>query len=107
RAQVRPARQEIIRRQIVSFGHDNIDPYRQRAEPMRGFDQLGEARARPRPTTEGLEAALVDIDNHDGKTRYRAGHETLVGVEDEIARGAPKTLARRDMKQSDESQQRR
>ena len=105
RAQFGPARKKTARR-IVRLRHDDIDPDRHCAELVRRFDQLCQARARPRPTANGSETALVDIDDHRGKAGNRPRHEALVGVEYEIARRTPKPIAYGNVKQGGDHQQR-
>ena len=69
------------RRQPVRLGEDDVEGDRGGAELGQPRDQVGDARARPRPLAELAQAFLVDIDDDDRPLRGDAGLDDLEEIE--------------------------
>ena len=81
-----------LRRHAIGFGKDDVEADDDGAEFGQARDQVGDARARPRPLAERLQAFLVDIDDDDRPLLGDARLEHLKeveGLEVEFPRSAP------------------
>ena len=69
------------RRQPVWLCKDDVEGNRCGAKLGELGDEIGDARAGPRPLTEFAQACLIDIDDHDGPLRCDAGLDDLKDIE--------------------------
>ena len=54
---------ELARRQPVGLGEDEVERDGARAVGLQPVDDLGEARARPRPLADARQRGVVDVDD--------------------------------------------
>ena len=86
----------------VRLHEQQIDAHRCRARGADGADQLRHQRARPGPLAARVERALVDRDDHRGRSGAVARHQPLVAVEQRVAQRA----GRRRLERKQEAQRR-
>ena len=73
---------ELARRQPIRLGEDEVERDGARAVRLELVDDLGEARARPRPLADAGERSVVDIDDAHGQPRIDLARlEVEIGVE--------------------------
>ncbi len=98
------ALQELLRRQPVHFGHQDIDADRGGLVLLDVANEFGQNRPRPRPLPERRKALLVDLD-HDGGRRLdlaRSQHLKRVEPEGLQARRPPRFHAEQHRHDSEE-----
>ena len=73
---------EFAGRQAIGLGEDEVERDGARAVRLQPVDDLGEARARPRPLPDAGERGVVDIDDAHGELRIDLARlEVEIGVE--------------------------
>ena len=60
---------ELAGRQPIRLGEDEVERDGARAVRLQPVDDLGEARARPRPLADAGERGVVDVDDAHGQLR--------------------------------------
>ena len=66
----------------VGLGKDDVEGDGGGAHLVQPDHQLGQARPRPRPLPESLQALVVDIDDAHRRRQERPGLQPLIGIED-------------------------